>query len=101
MIEPIIIIDPSDDSKILENPLRGPILILRKYSNFDEITKNLSARKNINNLYYFGKNLEPRSEILHNFKRTHVHINEAGLNVFNPNLPTGSIGGIFNSKIGG
>jgi len=101
LIEPIIIIDPSDDSKILSEPLRGPVLIIRRYDDFNEITQKLAARKDINNLYYFGKNLKQRADILHKFKKSHIHLNECGLNVYNSHLPEGSIGGVFNGKIGG
>jgi NAD-dependent aldehyde dehydrogenases len=101
LIEPIIITDPKDNSTIIKDPVRGPVLIIKRYQEFDELVKTLNTQSNINNIYFFSKSIQHKSEIVAKIRNANIYINEAAFQGFNYHLPTGSVGGIYNAKIGG
>lgn len=100
LIEPVIITDPSDDSIVLRDPVRGPILVIKKYQFFDDLASTLAAKNNVNNVYFFNKSLQAKLELTTKIRNAHIFINEAGIQNLNTLLPVGSVGGIFNAKIG-
>ncbi len=101
LVEPVIITNPKDGSKLVTNPVRGPVLTLIKYKDIDEIIDKVKAQSNVNNVYYFANDSEQQLKFISKVTNCNVFINEAGTQVFNFNLPIGSVGGTANAKIGG
>lgn len=101
LVEPVIITQPSESSRAVEYPVRGPILTIIKYKDIDEITEKVKARKNLNNVYFFVNDPETQMRFISKVTNSNVIINQAATQVLNFNLPIGSVGGITDAKIGG
>jgi len=101
LVEPIIITQPSESSRAVSYPVRGPVLSIIKYKDIEEVTNKLKGRAHINNVYYFANDSEQSARFIAKVSNANVFINEAGTQYFNFNLPFGSVGGIYNAKIGG
>jgi len=101
LVEPIIITNPNEGSRAVSYPVRGPILTVIKYRDIDEIIDKIQTKTNVSNVYYFVSDSEQQMKLTSKVTNANVFINQAGTQVFNFNLPLGSVGGFSNAKIGG
>ena len=101
LLEPIIITDPYEKSALVSAPVRGPILTLLKYKNLDEVINKINTRSNVYNTYFFADSFQQERKFVSKVSNSNVFINQATTQAFNFNLPVGSVGGGFDSKIGG
>ena len=54
-IQPTIILNPSDDSLLMNEEIFGPILPIKVYKNIDEVISYVNARPKPLAVYYFGQ----------------------------------------------
>jgi coniferyl-aldehyde dehydrogenase len=87
-----IVVNCTDDMRIMKEELFGPILPIAPYDDLDDAIAYINARERPLALYCFGHDAEQRGSLL---SRTHsggVTINDWGWHVVNHDAPFGGIG---------
>lgn len=88
-----LVLDPADDSRIMQEEIFGPLIALRPYDDFGEVITWINARPRPLALYYFGRD---RSEI-HRLGRETVSgslvLNDVIMQYTANDLPFGGVGG--------
>jgi len=97
LIEPTIVTNMPDSSKVMQEEIFGPILPLIKYSDIDEVISQISQKPKPLALYYFSKSKAKTQKIINEVSAGGVCINESVLHFTNHDLP---FGGVNNSGIG-
>ncbi len=91
-IPPTIILNATDDMKVMQEEIFGPVLPVRTYTAFEDTVSEINARPRPLALYYFGDD-NAESEALLN--RTHsggVTINDVIFHFAMDELPFGGVG---------
>jgi aldehyde dehydrogenase (NAD+) len=96
-IEPTLISNLSETSKLLQEEIFGPILPLVTYKTIDEAVDYINANEKPLSLYIYSKNKTHIDFILNNTRAGSTAINHNLLQFLNHNLP---FGGSNNSGIG-
>ena len=96
-IEPTLISNLSETSKLLQEEIFGPILPLVTYKTIEEVVDYINANEKPLSLYIYSKNKEHIDFILNNTRAGSTAINHNLLQFLNHNLP---FGGSNNSGIG-
>lgn len=97
LIEPTIVTDMPDSSKVMQEEIFGPILPLIRYENIDEVIDQISQKPKPLALYYFSKSKKKTRKIIKEVSAGGVCVNESVLHFTNHDLP---FGGVNNSGIG-
>lgn len=58
-IQPTLIMNPNDDSLIMNEEIFGPILPIKVYSNIDEVIKYINSKPKPLSVYYYGNTSQP------------------------------------------
>ena len=87
-----IALNPTDDMKIMQEELFGPILPIKTYSSVDESIAYINAHERPLGLYYFGTDSAERSHILKHTVSGGVTINDVIMHVAQEDLPFGGVG---------
>ncbi|MGE0595496.1 MAG: coniferyl aldehyde dehydrogenase [Hyphomonadaceae bacterium] len=91
-IPPTLIIEPTDDMKVMQEEIFGPVLPIKTYINFEETVADINARPRPLALYYFGDDSAESGALL---ERTHsggVTINDVIFHFSMDDLPFGGVG---------
>ena len=96
-IEPTIICQPAQNSKIMEEEVFGPLLPVLKYEKLDEAINYINSKPKPLALYCFTKNKKFSSRLEKETSSGAFIINDCVIHHANPNLP---FGGINNSGLG-
>ncbi|HNQ26673.1 MAG TPA: aldehyde dehydrogenase family protein, partial [Aquaticitalea sp.] len=96
-IEPTLIVDMPDDSKLLHEEIFGPILPVKTYSTTEEAIAYINSKEKPLALYIYSKHQKTIDLILNNTRAGNGCINHNLLQYLNHNLP---FGGSNNSGIG-
>ena len=101
-VEPTILTDVTEDMKIMQEEVFGPVLCVLSYKNREEVLDHIAPRTNSlalyiystndNNIEYFLKNTSSGSAVVNN------NCIQSGTN---PRLPFGGIGASGMGRIGG
>ena len=97
LIEPTIIANMPETSKVMQEEIFGPILPLIKYDSIDNVIEYISSKPKPLALYYFSKSKSNTKKIINEISAGGVCINESVLHFTNHDLP---FGGVNNSGIG-
>ncbi len=97
LIGPIILTDVSDDMKIVQDEIFGPLTYIRTFNQIDEVINNVTKGEKPLSLYLFTKNGNTKRRVTREISAGNMCINSAALNYYNYNLP---FGGVNNSGIG-
>jgi len=97
LIEPTIVADMPDSSKVMQEEIFGPILPLIKYNDIDQVINQISKRPKPLALYYFSKSKKNTNKVISEVSAGGVCVNESVLHFTNHDLP---FGGVNNSGIG-
>ncbi len=89
---PHIIIDPTDDMKVMQDEIFGPILPIKSYSGAQEAVAYVNAHPRPLGLYYFGEDSDERDYVLNNTTSGGVTVNDVIFHVAQEDLPFGGIG---------
>ena len=87
-----IVIEPDDNSKIMQNELFGPVIALKTYRDLDEALRFINSRPRPLALYYFGKNRSEEQAIIEKTCSGGMTINDVMMQVGCDDLPFGGIG---------
>ena len=89
---PTIILNPTDDMKVMKEEIFGPILPVKTYSNFKDTIQYVNKNPKALALYYFGDDKREMEEILNNTSSGQVAINEVLFQFSMHDLPFGGVG---------
>jgi coniferyl-aldehyde dehydrogenase len=102
-VMPTLIIDPSDESRVMQEEIFGPLLPVKPYRSLDEAIAYVNARPHPLALYCFG---EPTSteQVIGSTRSGGVAVNDVITHAMQENLPFGGIGesgmGAFHAEFG-
>ncbi len=96
-IEPTLVFDVPEDSKLMQNEIFGPILPVKTFTKIDETVDYINSRERPLALYIYSKNKKNIDYIMNNTRAGTGCVNHNLLQFLNPNLP---FGGSNNSGIG-
>lgn len=91
-IAPTLVLDPTDDMKVMQEEIFGPILPVRAYAGLDEAIDYINAHPTPLGLYYFGSDDGERDRLLDRTSSGGVTVNDVVMHVAQENLPFGGIG---------
>ncbi len=91
-IEPTLLENVAEDSKVMTDEIFGPILPIIEYDNLNEAIKFINNRPKPLALYMFSKNDKKVQRVLDETSAGGVTINDTLLHIANPHLPFGGVG---------
>ncbi len=89
---PTIVINPPQDSRLMQEEVFGPILILKQYDNIQDAINYVNAGERPLALYYFGKNKDGQQQVLNQTISGGAAINEVMMQLSQSKLPFGGVG---------
>ncbi len=92
-----IILNPTDDMKVMQEEIFGPILPVRTYEKSDDVVDYVNDRERPLALYYFGTDKSEEEKLLTRTTSGGVTVNDVLWHGAHENLPFGGVG---NSGIG-
>jgi|UPI000406DA8B aldehyde dehydrogenase (NAD+) len=96
-IAPTLIEQVSEDMKLMQEEIFGPLLPIKTFNTLKEATDYVATKPKPLALYFFGNRKDSREFVLKNTTAGGTSINETLLHITNPDLP---FGGVNNSGIG-
>ncbi|MBU3630631.1 coniferyl aldehyde dehydrogenase [Polynucleobacter sp. AP-Melu-500A-A1] len=102
--EPVVLINVSDDARVLHEEIFGPILPVVTISNTVSAIQYINSKPNPLALYWFGKNKQNLQKVLQETRSGGVTINDTLLHATVESLPFGGTGtsgmGAYHGKAG-
>ena len=92
LLPPTLIIEPGDDSKVMQEEIFGPILPIKSYNSLDEAITYINAHDRPLALYHFSSDNEEIEKVLSSVVAGGISINETLLHNVCNNLPFGGVG---------
>jgi acyl-CoA reductase-like NAD-dependent aldehyde dehydrogenase len=89
---PTLVANVSDDMRVMQDEIFGPILPLVPYDNLDEAIRYVNARPRPLALYYFGNFDDHIQQVLNETVAGGVTINETLVHITQDDLPFGGVG---------
>ncbi|MET3528205.1 coniferyl aldehyde dehydrogenase [Phenylobacterium koreense] len=91
-IAPTLIIDPTDDMKVMQEEIFGPVLPVKTYGGIDEAIGYINGHDRPLGLYYFGSDKAEQEKVLASTTSGGVTVNDVIFHVAQENLPFGGVG---------
>jgi coniferyl-aldehyde dehydrogenase len=91
-IPPTLIIDPTDDMKVMQEEIFGPVLPVKTYQSVDEAMTYVNTHERPLGLYYFGADEAEREKVLSGTTSGGVSVNDVIMHVAQEELPFGGVG---------
>jgi coniferyl-aldehyde dehydrogenase len=91
-IAPTLILNPSDDMKVMQEEIFGPLLPIKAYQKVDDAIDYINAHDRPLGLYYFGTDKDERDRVLDRTTSGGVTVNDVVMHVAQEELPFGGIG---------
>ena len=91
-IAPTLIIDPTEDMKVMQEEIFGPVLPVKTYNGVDEAIAYVNAHERPLGLYYFGDDAAEREKVLAGTTSGGVTVNDVIFHVAQEELPFGGVG---------
>jgi len=91
-IPPTLILDPTDDMKVMQEEIFGPLLPVKTYSSVDEAIGYVNSHDRPLGLYYFGDDAAEQEKVLSSTTPGGVTVNDVIFHVAQENLPFGGVG---------
>ncbi|MDR6841935.1 coniferyl aldehyde dehydrogenase [Pseudoxanthomonas sacheonensis] len=92
LFPPTVVLEPSEDAKVMQEEIFGPILPIKSYRTLDEAIAYVNAHDRPLSLYPFSHNRDSVEKILRNTLAGGVTVNDTVLHFGINNLPFGGIG---------
>jgi coniferyl-aldehyde dehydrogenase len=89
---PTVVVDATDDMRVMQEEIFGPILAIRAYDDCDEIFPYLAGRPRPLALYYFDDDRARVDRVLHETVSGGVAVNDTLLQFMQEALPFGGVG---------
>jgi len=101
---PHIVINPTDDMKVMQDEIFGPILPVKSYTETKDAVAYINQNARPLGLYYFGDDANERDMVLNNTTSGGVTVNDVIFHVAQEDLPFGGVGpsgmGAYHGKDG-
>ena len=91
-IPPTLVINVTDDMKIMQEEIFGPVLPIMAVKSTEQATQYVNSHARPLALYYFDKNPKRADHVINNTISGGACVNETMLHFANENLPFGGIG---------
>jgi coniferyl-aldehyde dehydrogenase len=91
-IAPTLIIEPSDDLKVMQDEIFGPVLPVKSYETVDEAIAYVNDHARPLGLYWFGDDATERERVLQTTTSGGVTLNDVVFHVAQEELPFGGVG---------
>jgi coniferyl-aldehyde dehydrogenase len=91
-IAPTLILDPSDEMKVMKEEIFGPVLPVKSYASLGDAVAYVNAHDRPLGLYYFGEDAGERERILNETTSGGVTVNDVVFHVAQEDLPFGGVG---------
>ena len=91
-IPPTLIINPTDDMKVMQEEIFGPVLPVMTYSTVSEAIAYVNAHERPLGLYYFGEDAAEEAQVLASTTSGGVTVNDVIFHVAQEELPFGGVG---------
>lgn len=92
MFPPTLVVNPTDDMRVMQEEIFGPILPIKTYKTIDEAIDYINDNDNPLALYYFGEGKKGQKHVLEKTLSGGVSINDTIYHLPQPNLPFGGVG---------
>ena len=91
-IPPTIVLNPSDDMKIMQEEIFGPVLPVKTYKDVSEPVDYINSKDRPLGLYYFGNDDNEKNFVLNNTTSGGVTVNDVISHIQMEDLPFGGVG---------
>ena len=91
-IAPTLIIDPTDDMKVMQEEIFGPLLPVKTYGAVAEAIAYVNDHDRPLGLYYFGDDAAEREQVLNSTTSGGVTVNDVIFHVAQEDIPFGGVG---------
>ncbi len=91
-IPPTLVLNPTDDMKIMKDEIFGPLLPIKTYDTVEEAIGYVNGHPRPLGLYYFGADSAEQSHVVNRTTSGGVSINDVVMHVSMEDLPFGGIG---------
>ena len=91
-IAPTLILEPTDDMKVMKEEIFGPVLPVKSYATMAEALAYVNAHDRPLGLYYFGSDTDERESVLAKTTSGGVTVNDVVFHVAQEDLPFGGVG---------
>lgn len=91
-IPPTIVLEPTEDMKVMQEEIFGPILPIKSYSEVDEAIKYVNERARPLGLYYFGEDKMEENKVVNGTTSGGVAVNDVITHIMQDDAPFGGIG---------
>jgi coniferyl-aldehyde dehydrogenase len=89
---PHLVVNPTDDMKVMQEEIFGPILPIKSYSDTKDAVAYINQHPRPLALYYFGNDPAERDYVLNNTTSGGVTVNDVFFHVAQEELPFGGVG---------
>ena len=101
---PSIVANATDDMKVMQDEIFGPILPIKTYKDTKDAVAYINAHPRPLGLYYFGSDATERDYVLNNTTSGGVTVNDVVFHIAQEDLPFGGVGpsgmGAYHGKDG-
>ncbi len=91
-IPPTFVLNPTDDMKIMQEEIFGPVMPIKEYEDIDETISYVNSKPRPLALYYFGKNKDTQDKILNRTTSGGATINDVVWHYGQEDMPFGGVG---------
>ena len=91
-IPPTLILNPTDDMKVMQEEIFGPLLPVKAYGDLQQAIDYINTHDRPLGLYYFGSDSAERDKVLDGTTSGGVTVNDVVMHVAQEDLPFGGIG---------
>ena len=91
-IPPTLVINPPEDSAIMQEEIFGPVLAVKSYAQLDETISYVNDHDRPLGLYYFGTDQKEVDQVLGETTSGGVTLNDVLMHISQENLPFGGVG---------
>jgi coniferyl-aldehyde dehydrogenase len=91
-VAPTLILNPTDDMKVMQEEIFGPLLPVKTYQKLDDAIDYVNAHDRPLGLYYFGSDNDERDRVLNRTTSGGASVNDVVMHVAQEELPFGGIG---------
>lgn len=91
-IPPTLLLNPSDDMKVMQDEIFGPVLPVKEYKRVTETIDYINSKDRPLGLYYFGQDKHEEEQVLTRTTSGGVTVNDVIMHAIQDDLPFGGIG---------
>ncbi len=91
-IPPTLVLDATDDMKIMQDEIFGPVMPVKTYKGIDDAVAYVNAHPRPLGLYFFGEDEAEQEKVLNGTTSGGVTVNDVIFHVAQEDLPFGGVG---------